>query len=143
MKKYTTFVTILFVLISFSVFNVLSPVFATPPQFDVIIKVNNKGFFDVEGNSLDNILQVPENSDVKLIFVYDAKPGDRHEIALLFSSGEEIYSDPISYENKRAHILFTSGKHGESYDVFCIIDCDAMDYLTDLVIEVAETSLSM
>ncbi len=108
---------------------------ANPDQFEVIIKVNYDGFFDSNGKALNNLLEVPKERNIKLIFEHVGKPGEEHAFSLLFDSGEEISSDTISNLNKRAYIEFSTGNAGESYDVFCVIvDCDGMEHLTDLVL---------
>lgn len=134
MKNKGVFIISVAMLLLFLGFSLCSPVSARPPQFEVIIKVTTQGFLDEKGNALTHFLQVPKGSDVKLIFEYVGAPGNEHELALMFSSGEKIYSDPISYKNKRSTISFSADKAGEVFDIFCIIDCNGMDTLTDLVI---------
>ncbi|MFQ5949413.1 MAG: hypothetical protein ACE5J1_01855 [Nitrospiria bacterium] len=106
-------------------------------EIEVVVKVSHEGFFDAEGGPLNNILKVPKESKVTILFEFVGTDSgeDTHEFALLFESGEEIYSDPISSQNKRSHIEFLSGKVGTQYEIYCIIgDCDGMDNLTDLVV---------
>lgn len=108
---------------------------AAPPQIEVIIKVTYNGFFDADGHPLNNLIKVPKERNIKLTFEHAGKPGEKHAFVLLFDSDEEIESGTISDQNRRTHIEFTTGKTGETYDVFCVIvDCDGMEHLTDLVI---------
>lgn len=108
---------------------------AIPSQTEVIIKVNEEGFFDSEGKPLNNLIEVPKERAVKLIFEHAGKPGEKHAFVLLFDSDEEIESGTISDVNRQTHIEFNTGEAGETYDVFCVlVDCDGMEHLTDLVI---------
>ncbi|MFQ5598514.1 MAG: hypothetical protein ACE5GK_10740 [Nitrospiria bacterium] len=109
---------------------------AAPSQIEVIIKVNEQGFFDAHGKSFNNIIEVPHEQTIRLTFEHIGKPGEKHAFVLLFDSDEEIESGTISDLNKQTHIEFKTGEAGELYDVFCVIvECDGMEHLTDLVIE--------
>ncbi len=108
---------------------------AQASRFEVIIKVDEEGFYDADGRPFDNLIEVPKERSIKLIFEHVGEPGVEHAFVLLFDSEEEIESGTISNLNRRTHIEFKSGDKGETYDVFCVIvDCDGMEHLTDLVI---------
>ncbi len=102
---------------------------------EVLIRVTDQGFFDAEGRSLNNLIKVPKERNIKLIFEGAGKPTERHAFVLLFDSDKEIESGRIDDQNRRTQIEFTSGEADETYDVFCVlVDCDGMEHLTDLVI---------
>ncbi len=110
---------------------------AVPAQIEVIIKVNEDGFYDRNGKSFNNLIEVPKGRSVKLVFEHVGKPGEKHAFVLLFDSDEEIESGTISDLNRRTHIEFNTGESGEIYDIFCVIvECDGMEHLTDLLIKV-------
>lgn len=112
-------------------------VIAVPSQVVVIIKVNEDGFFGVDGKLFNNVIKVPRERTIKLIFEHVGNPGEKHAFVLLFDTDEEIESGIISDLNKRTHIEFNTGKEGEIYDVFCVIvECDGMEHMTDLIIMV-------
>ena len=108
---------------------------AEASPIEVLIRVTDEGFFDAEGKSLNNLIKVPKERNIKLIFESAGKPGERHAFVLLFDSDEEIESGTIDDQNRRTQIEFTTGEVDETYDVFCVlVDCDGMEHLTDLVI---------
>ncbi len=128
---FVCFVTALVTVLSL----VPSPLKAEPVQIEVLIKVTYDGFFDANGQPLNNLIKVPKEQHIKLTFEHAGKPGEEHAFVLLFDSDEEIASGTISDQNRRTHIEFTTGQAGETYDVFCVIvDCDGMEHLTDLVL---------
>lgn len=129
----------LLVLLMLSIFAVMSAVpslvTAGPSQFEVLIKVNDQGFFDSTGKAINEPLKVPKDRNTKLIFEHVGKSGEEHQFVLLFDSEEEISSGKISDLNRRASIEFYTGEEGKSYDVFCVIvDCDGMEHLMDLIL---------
>ena len=131
-KTNTLFVTIL-VLLSSLLF-LPSNLVAKSPRIEVVIKVSNQGFFNEAGQPVDNLLKVPQQSDIRLIFEYMGDGEDYHEFSLLFDSGEELYADPISYLNKRASVEFSTGEHLQKIEIFCVVDCEGMKNLLDLVL---------
>jgi len=108
---------------------------------EIHLNVTKEGFL-LQGEIPQGPIPVSRNTSVRVIFEYVAQgpdsktsSGSTHEFALMFDSGEEIYSDPISEKNKRSQIEFFSGKKGQRFEIFCIIgDCDGMENLIDLFI---------
>ncbi|VAX32077.1 hypothetical protein MNBD_NITROSPIRAE01-1885 [hydrothermal vent metagenome] len=103
--------------------------------FELVIKVNEQGFFDANGKALGERVEIPKEQKIKLIFEHVGKPEEEHEFVLLFDSDEEISSGMISSSNPNADIVFRTGEEGELYDVFCVVvDCDGMEHLIDLIL---------
>lgn len=100
----------------------------------IVLQVHEKGFIDAKGNPIHGVIPIPKASQIKIVFEYDDSHGDDHEFAVLFPSDEEIYSEVLSEKNRRVEITFVSGKAGALYDVFCLVDCEAMDKLVDLIL---------
>jgi len=128
---------ILLAILAFFYIITISPLqaMATSSQIKVIIKVDENGFYDVDGKPFNNLIEVPKERTIKLIFEHIGKSGEKHAFVLLFDSDEEIESGTISELNKRTHIEFKTGEAGEIYDVFCVIvECNGMEHLIDLVI---------
>lgn len=136
MKVQRITILALFTAAIFTTFSIFpSFLLAENAQIEIVIQVTDEGFFDAEGQSFNNRIQVPKEQKIKLIFENAGKPEEKHAFVLLFDSDEEIESGTIDKKNKRTHIEFTSGETGETYDVFCVLaDCDGMEHLTDLLI---------
>lgn len=108
---------------------------AGPVPFELVIKVNEQGFFDANGKALGERVEIPKERNIKLIFEHVGKSEEEHEFVLLFDSDEEISSGMISSSNPSANIVFRTGEAGELYDVFCVVvDCDGMEHLIDLIL---------
>lgn len=123
----------------------LSDVFAeSKPDLELIVKVNEKGFFDEKDKLLgpQNPLEVSKGQTVKIVFVFDEGVkslaiGDVHQIAISADDGWIVESDKIWLFNRKASVTFTVGENGRTqYRGFCIIDCIGMDHLNNLVFRV-------
>jgi hypothetical protein len=123
----------------------LSDVFAeSKPDLELIVKVNEKGFFDEKNKLLGpkNPLKVSKGTTVKIVFVFDEAVkslaiGDAHQIAITADDGWTIESDKIWVFNRKASVTFIVGENTRTqYRGHCIIDCIGMDHLNNLVIKV-------
>ena len=123
----------------------LATVFAdSKPDGELIVKVNEKGFFDEKDKLLGpkNPLEVPKGTTVKIVFVFDEAVkslaiGDVHQIAITADDGWTVESDKIWFFNQKTSLTFIAGENGRThYRGFCIIDCIGMDHLNNLVINV-------
>ncbi|MEX2494416.1 MAG: hypothetical protein WD425_21970 [Nitrospirales bacterium] len=113
------------------------------PDVELIVKVNEKGFFDDKDKLLGpkNPLKVSKGQIVKIVFVFDEAMkslaiGDVHQIAI---TAEEwtVESDKIWVFNRKANVTFLAGENGRThYRAYCIVDCIGMDHLNNLVIQV-------
>lgn len=116
----------------------------TKPDLELVIKVNEKGFFDENDRSLGpkNPLEVSKGTTVKIVFVFDEGMkslaiGDVHQIALTANDRWTIESDQIWFFNKKSTVTFIAGENGRThYRGYCTIDCIGMDHLNNLVIKV-------
>lgn len=113
------------------------PAMAQQVETLVLLKVTEKGFLDEKGHPLKHVLKIPKGSRIKIVFEYADKTGDVHEFGLLFDSGEEIYSNPVSEKNLKTELVFFANAHGERFELYCILGCTAMDKLTDLALVVS------
>jgi hypothetical protein len=125
-----------------------STVFAeTKPDLELIVKVNEKGFFDEKNKLLgpQNPLEVSKGKTVKIVFVFDEAVkslaiGDVHQIAISADDGWTVESDKIWFFNQKTSVSFIVGENGRThYRGYCIIDCIGMDHLNNLVIKVVES----
>lgn len=124
----------------------LASVFAeSKPDLELVVKVNEKGFFDEKDKLLGptNPLKVSKGKTVKVVFVFDEAVkslaiGDVHQIAITADDDNwTIESDKIWFFNRKASVTFLAGEHGRTqYRGYCIIDCIGMDHLNNLVIQV-------
>lgn len=123
----------------------LPDVFAeTKPDLELIVKVNEKGFFDEKDKLLGskNPLEVSKGKTVKIVFVFDEGVnslaiGDVHQIGISADDGWTIESEKIWFFNRKASVTFIVGENGRThYRGYCIIDCIGMDHLKNLVIKV-------
>lgn len=114
------------------------------PDLELIVKVNEKGFFDEKDKLLGpkNPLEVSKGTTVKIVFVFDEGVkslaiGDVHQIAITADDGWTVESDKIWFFNQKSTVTFIAGENGRThYRGFCIIDCIGMDHLNNLVIKV-------
>jgi hypothetical protein len=121
---------------------------AVPHDVELIVKVNEKGFFDERNRAFGarNALVVPKGKRVKITFVFDEALnslaiGDTHQIAITADDGATIESDKFWALNRTASVSFVAGESDrKQYRGHCILDCIGMDHLTNLVIKVAEGS---
>ena len=110
----------------------------------LVVKVNEKGFFDKRGKLLGpkNPLTVAKGQKVEITFVFDEAVnslaiGDVHQMALTANDGWTIESEKIWFFNQTTTLTFVPGEDGrKEYRVYCIIDCIGMDHLNNLVIRV-------
>ena len=123
----------------------LAAVFAdSKPDLELIVKVNEKGFFDENDTLLGpkNPLEVSKGKRVKIVFVFDESVkslaiGDVHQIAITADDGWSVESDKIWFFNQKTSVTFIVGENGRAhYRGYCIIDCIGMDHLNNLVIKV-------
>lgn len=123
----------------------LPKVFAeSKPDLELIVKVNEKGFFDAKNKLLGpkNPLKVSKGTTVKIVFVFDEGVkslaiGDAHQIAITADDGLTVESDKIWVFNQKSSVTFVAGENGRTqYRGHCIIDCIGMDHLNNLVIKV-------
>ena len=123
----------------------LVAVFAdSKPDLELIVKVNEKGFFDEKDTLLGpkNPLEVSKDTTVKIVFVFDEAVkslaiGDVHQIAITADDGWTVESDKIWFFNRKSSVTFIAGENGRThYRGFCIVDCIGMDHLNNLVIKV-------
>jgi hypothetical protein len=113
------------------------------PDLELVIKVNEKGFFDENDKLLGpkNPLEVPKDKRVKIVFVFDESVkslaiGDVHQIAIA-ADGWSVESDKIWVFNQKTSVTFNVGENGRThYRGYCIVDCIGMDHLNNLVIKV-------
>ncbi len=114
------------------------------PDLELIVKVNEKGFFDAKNKLLGpkNPLKVAKGSTVKIVFVFDEGVkslaiGDAHQIAITADDSWTVESDKIWVFNQKSSVTFIAGENGRTqYRGHCIIDCIGMDHLNNLVIKV-------
>ncbi len=131
-KLYLMLIFVLFTVLVSSLFPL--PANAGRNESVVSLHVSENGFIDKDGNRLTEPLKIPKKSVIKIIFEYADLGGDVHEFALLDDSGNETYSDIISEKNRQTHISFLSGEEGEQFELYCILSCDAMAKLSDLIV---------
>ncbi len=116
----------------------------TSHDVEVLVKVNEKGFFDKNNRHLgpQRPLMVPKGKRVKVTFVFDESPtslaiGDVHQVAVTAEDGWAIESDKIWVLHRRASVTFVAGEAGrKQYRAYCTLDCIGMDHLNNLVIKV-------
>ncbi len=122
-----------------------SAVFAdSKPETELIVKVNEKGFFNEKGRLLGpkNPLKAPKGKTVKIVFVFDESVtslaiGDVHQIAVRAEDNWSIESDKIWVLSRKTSVTFIAGENGRThYRAYCIVDCIGMDHLNNLVIKV-------
>ena len=145
-RKFGFVVLVMVLALSFGTFQGSLPkVFAEiKPDLELIVKVNEKGFFDEKDKLLGpkNPLEVSKGQTVKIVFVFDEGVkslaiGDVHQIAITADDGWTVESDKIWFFNQKSSVTFIAGENGRThYRGFCIIDCIGMDHLNNLVIKV-------
>ena len=110
----------------------------------LIVKVNEKGFFDKKGRLLGpkNPLEVTKGQKVEITFVFDEAVnslaiGDVHQMAITADDGWTVEGEKIWIFNQTSSLTLVPGEEGrKEYRVYCIIDCIGMDHLNNLVIKV-------
>jgi len=145
-KKFDVVVLITVLALSFAPFHGALPtaLAETKPDLELMVKVNEKGFFDKKGKLLGpkNPLEVAKGKRVKIVFVFDEAVhrlalGDVHQIGITADDRWTIESDKIWFFNQKTHITLIAGENGRThYRGYCIIDCIGMDHLKNLVIKV-------
>lgn len=145
-RKFVFVVLVTVWALSFGTFQgSLHTVFAeSKPDLELIVKVNEKGFFDEKDKLLGpkNPLEISKGKTVKIVFVFDEAMkslaiGDVHQIAITAEDNWTIESDKIWFFNQKTSVTFIVGENGRTqYRGYCIIDCIGMDHLNNLVIKV-------
>lgn len=110
----------------------------------LIVKVNEKGFFDKKDRLLgpQNPFAVAKGKQVEITFVFDEAVtslamGDVHQMAITADDGWTIESEKIWVFNRKSTVTFVPGENGrKEYRAYCILDCIGMDHLNNLVIRV-------
>ena len=110
---------------------------------EITVKVSQKGFADQRGRIFGgkNFLNLPEDKVVRITFVFDENVaslayGDTHQVAIKGNEGWIEESEKIWMFSQKASITFQSGKNGDQYRAYCILDCIGMEHLNNLVIKV-------
>lgn len=144
-KKFRFVVLTTILALSFGTFQgFLSTAFAdSKPVLELIVKVNEKGFFDKKGKLLgpQNPLKVTKGATVKIIFVFDEGVnslaiGDVHQLAITANDSWTVESEKIWIFNQKSTVTFIAGENGRThYRGYCIVDCIGMDHLNNLVIK--------
>lgn len=111
---------------------------------EIKVKVTQKGFLDQRGKPYGpkNPLKLPQGKMAKITFVFSENMtslayGDTHQVAIM--SKKEKWtkeSEKIWMFNQKTSVTFQTGKEGEVYRGYCIVDCIGMDHLNNLVIQV-------
>jgi len=78
---------------------------------------------------------------VRITFVFDEDMaslayGDTHQVAITGNEGWTEESQKIWVFSQKASITFQSGKEGNQYRAYCILDCIGMEHLNNLLISV-------
>ena len=145
-RKFSFVVLVTVLALVFSVFpgSLGTALADSKPDLELIVKVNEKGFFDEKDKLLGpkNPLEVSKGTTVKVVFVFDEGVkslaiGDVHQIAISADDSWTVESDKIWFFNQKSTVTFIAGENGRThYRGFCIIDCIGMDHLNNLVIKV-------
>ena len=145
-KKFRFVVLVTILTLSFGTLQgFLSTAFAdSKPDVELIVKVNEKGFFDEKDKLLGpkNPLEVSKGATVKIVFVFDEGVkslaiGDVHQVAITADDNWTVESEKIWFFNRKSSVTFIAGENGRThYRGYCIIDCIGMDHLNNLVIKV-------
>ena len=121
----------------------VATVFAdSKPDLELIVKVNEQGFFDEKDKLLGpkNPLKVSKGQIIKIVFVFDEAVkslaiGDVHQIAITADDKWTVESDKIWVFNRKSSVTFLAGENGRTqYRGYCIIDCIGMDHLNNLIV---------
>ncbi len=121
--------------------------------FKIIIFANDvDGFFDEEGEFLNNtVWKVAKDTQVEIIFKFkgnmDPEEEEEHEIhmqVLRFEDGSKPEKKlvvkrlkPLKADHTEEVLKFTAGEFKEKIlKIYCKTDCDGMDYMDNLRIEV-------
>ena len=111
-------------------------------DLEITVKVSQKGFADQQGKifGAKKFLKIPKDKVVRITFVFDENVaslayGDAHQVAI-GNEGWTKESQKIWMFSQKASITFQSGKDGDQYRAYCILDCIGMEHLNNLVIKV-------
>jgi hypothetical protein len=121
--------------------------------FKLIIYANDEdGFHDKDRNVLNNeVWKVAKGTEVEIVFIFDGNMDpaeeEEHEIhmsLLRYADGKKPKkklvvkrTKPLSATNLEQTISFTAGEFNEKIlKIYCKTDCDGMDYMDNLRIEV-------
>jgi hypothetical protein len=121
--------------------------------FKVIVYANDEdGFHDKDGNVVNNeVWKVPKGTEVEIIFKFDGlmdpDEEEEHEIhmsLLRYADGTKPEKKlvvkklkPLSATTLEQTFKFTAGEFNEKIlKMYCKTDCDGMDYMDNLRIEV-------
>lgn len=117
----------------------------SPSKIDVEVKVkvSQKGFSDEKGKLFGpkNFLKIPKGKVVRITFVFDEEMsnlayGDTHQIAITGAGGWTQETEKIWMFSQKSSVTLPSGKDGDGYRAYCIIDCIGMEHLNNLLIKV-------
>jgi len=111
---------------------------------EIKVKVTQNGFLDQRGKPYGpkNPLKIPEGKLARITFVFSENMtslayGDTHQVAIMSKEKQWTKeSEKIWMFNQTASVTFRTGKEGEKYRGYCIVDCLGMDHLNNLVIQV-------
>ena len=109
---------------------------------EIMVKVSQKGFSDERGKLFGpkNFLKIPKGQVVRITFVFDESMsslsyGDTHQIAITGAGGTKE-SEKIWVFSQKSSITLQSGKDGDAFRAYCIVDCIGMEHLNNLLIKV-------
>lgn len=113
---------------------------------------NDDGFHDKDGEELNNsVWKVAKGTQVEIVFKFDGDMDpdeeEEHEVHMQLlrkADGEKPDKKtilkrlkPLSPTNLESVLTFTAGEFGEKIlKLYCKTDCDGMDYMNNLRIEV-------
>ena len=118
-KKFRFVVLLTVLALSFGLLQgFLSTAFAdSKPDLELIVKVNEKGFFDEKDKLLGpkNPLEVSKGTTVKIVFVFDEGVkslaiGDVHQLAITADDSWTVESDKIWFFNQKSTVTFIAGE---------------------------------
>ena len=119
-----------------------SSVLSSKVDVEIMVKVSQKGFADERGKlfSPKNFLKIPKGQVVRITFVFDENMsslsyGDTHQIAITGAGGTKE-SEKIWVFSQKSSITLQSGKDGDAFRAYCIVDCIGMEHLNNLLIKV-------
>lgn len=119
-----------------------SSVLSSKVDVEILVKVSQKGFSDEQGKlfSPKKFLKIPKGQVVRITFVFDESMsslsyGDTHQIAITGAGGTKE-SEKIWVFSKKSSITLQSGKDGDVFRAYCIVDCIGMEHLNNLLMKV-------
>ena len=121
--------------------------------FNLTVYTNDEdGFHNEAGQIINNSAwKIAKGTKVKIVFKFysemDSFPDEEHEIHMELLRYENRGKPPrkiivhklesISATNLEVVLLFTAGEFGEKFlKIYCVTDCDGMDIMDNLRIEV-------